>query len=77
MFTEVFTNCIKYVSKTIYVWRLCCDGKWFNPIQDGPPQDYSQMGDKKRPPIPKICHTYPAMMKLDKVTLPKEHPKNT
>ena len=28
-----------------------------------------------RPPIPKICHTYPTMMKPDSYTLPKEDPK--
>ena len=26
--------------------------------------------------LPKICHTYPTMMKLDSYTLPKEDPKN-
>ena len=32
-------------------------------------------GDKKAP-LPKICHTYPTMMKLGSYTLPKEDPKN-
>ena len=27
-------------------------------------------------PLPKICHTYPAIMKLGSYTLPKEDPKN-
>ena len=33
-------------------------------------------GVPKRPPLPKICHTYPAMMKRSSYTLPKEDPKN-
>ena len=33
------------------------------------------MGGPKRPDLPKICHTYPAMMKLGSYTLPKEDPK--
>ena len=36
----------------------------FNPIQDGFLQGCSRMGEPKRPPLPKICHTYPTMMKL-------------
>ena len=28
------------------------------------------------PPLPKICHKYPTMMKLGTVILPKEDPKN-
>ena len=31
----------------------------------------------KRSPIPKICHTYPAKIKVGCYTLPKEDPKNT
>ena len=34
-----------------------------NPIQDGPFRGCSRMGGKKVP-HPKICHTYPAIMKL-------------
>ena len=35
-------------------------------------------GGPKRPPLPKIFHTYPTMMKHGTVsyTLPKEDPKN-
>ena len=33
-------------------------------------------GAKRHPPLPKICHTYPTMMKLSSYTLPKEDPKN-
>ena len=36
----------------------------FNPIQDGHFWDCSQIGGKKGPPVPIICHTYPTMMKL-------------
>ena len=32
---------------------------------------------QKGPPFPKICHTYPTMVKLGKVIPdPKENPKN-
>ena len=30
----------------------------------------------KKVPLPKICHAYPVMMKLDSYTLSKEDPKN-
>ena len=42
---------------------------WFyiNPIQDWPFWGCSRMGEPKRPPLPKISHTYPRMMKLGKV----------
>ena len=41
--------------------------RWaFNPIQDGPFPGCSRIGGKKVP-LPKICHTYPAKMKLGKV----------
>ena len=33
-------------------------------------------GGPKRPPLPKICHTYPTVMKLGSYTLPKEDHKN-
>ena len=42
--------------------------KSLNPIQDGHFRGCSQMGGAKRPPIPKISHTYPTMMKLGTVT---------
>ena len=37
-----------------------------NPIQDGLFWDCSRMGEAKKPPpaLPKICCTYPTMMKL-------------
>ena len=42
-----------------------------NPIQDGPFRGCSRMGGgeggAKRPPLPKICHTYPIKMKLGTV----------
>ena len=31
---------------------------------------------KSHPPLPKMCHTYLAMMKLGSYALPKEDPKN-
>ena len=33
-------------------------------------------GGQKKAPLPKICHTFPAIVKLDSYTLPKEDPKN-
>ena len=50
----------------------------FNPIHDGLFCGCSRMkGGAKRPPLPKICHTYPTMMKHGSYTSPKEDPKNT
>ena len=31
---------------------------------------------KRPPPLPKVCHTYPTIMKLGSYTSPKEDPKN-
>ena len=40
----------------------------FNPIQDGHFWCCPRMrGGKKAPPLPKICHRYPTMMKLGTV----------
>ena len=39
----------------------------FNFIQDGYFRGGSWIGGPKRPTLPKICHTYPTMMKLDTV----------
>ena len=39
----------------------------FNPIQHGPFRGCSRMGAKKTS-LPRICHTYPTMMKLGTVT---------
>ena len=33
-------------------------------------------GGQKGPPLSKICHTYPTMMKLGSFTLPIEDQKN-
>ena len=45
--------------------------KFSNPIQDGPFRGCSRMGwGAKRPPIPKICYTYPTIMKLS-ILLPQ------
>ena len=38
-----------------------------NPIQDGHFRGWSLIGGAKRPLLPKICHTYPTMMKLGTV----------
>ena len=51
-----------------------------NPIQNGLYLGCSQIGvgggGQKKAPLPKICHTFPAIVKLDSYTLPKEDPKN-
>ena len=38
-----------------------------NPIQDGHFRGCSRMEEGKKDPLPKICHTYPSMMKLGTV----------
>ena len=40
---------------------------YFNTAQDGPFRGCSRMGGTKIPPLPKISHTYPTMMKLSTV----------
>ena len=37
------------------------------PIQNGPLRDCSRIGERQKGPLPKICHTYSAMMKFDTV----------
>ena len=39
-----------------------------NPIQDGLFWGSSRMGGNKKAPLPKICYTYPTIMKLGTVT---------
>ena len=48
---------------------LSCRWYYFNPIQDGHFRGCWRMGGEggKRSPLPKICHTYPTMIKLDTV----------
>ena len=45
--------------------KLVTSGAIFtvNPVQDGPFRGCSWMGGGKKAPLPKICHTYPTMMK--------------
>ena len=40
----------------------------FNPIQNGPFWGCSQVWGAKKTPLPKICYTYPTMMKPGTVT---------
>ena len=48
----------------------------FNPIQDGPFWGCSRMGGDKKASLPKICYTYPTMMKLSTaIPCPKKIPK--
>ena len=63
------------------VRNSCTECKFFtvsiiNPIQDELFQGCSRIGGggQKCPPLPKICHTYPAMMKLGTVI---PYPKKT
>ena len=57
-------------------FRTPFHGQQVNPIQDRHFQGWSRMGGgAKRLPLPKICHTYPTMMKPGAV-IPKEDPKN-
>ena len=52
---------------------------FLKPVQHGLFLGCSWMGEggTKRPSFPKICHTYPTMMKLGgNYTLPKEETKN-
>ena len=54
------------------LWFLMSIFKWnidINPVQDGPFRCCSQMGVGvgQKAPLPKICHTYPTMMKLGTV----------
>ena len=39
-------------------------------------QIFQNVGTFQKGLLPKICHTYPTMMKLGSYTLPKEDPKN-
>ena len=50
----------------LYFSRFC---PYVNPIQDGLFRGCSRMGlgGTKRPPLPKIFHTYPTMMKVGAV----------
>ena len=38
-----------------------------NPIQNGPFLGCSRMGRVQKGPLPKVCHTYPTMMRLGSV----------
>ena len=66
-FKLLFRKCVTYVAGRSI----------FNPIQDGHFRGCSRMGGGgERSPLPKICHTYPTVMKLGSYTLPKEDHKN-
>ena len=56
---------ILFLSKFIFLFNKIHGLFDFNHIQDGSFWGCSRMGvGAKRPPLPKICHTYPTMMKL-------------
>ena len=67
---------IKHFSFYAYIIKVNSSDPNFNPTRHGP--FYSQMGWRAKNTflLPKFCHTYPTMMKLDSYTLPKEDPKN-
>ena len=61
-------NCSKKFLQKVkyYVLKICA--LIVNPIQDGHFWGWSRMEGGKRPlPLPKICHTYPTVMKLGTV----------
>ena len=43
---------------------ICIYKRPFNPIQDGRFRGCSRMGGANSPSLPKICHTYPTVMRL-------------
>ena len=49
--------------------------RFLNPIQDGHFRGCSRMAFLV--PLPKICQSYPTMIKLGSYILPKEDPKKT
>ena len=52
----------------IWPWRFYDQiGDEFNPIQYGSFQGCSKIGGSKKAPLPKICHTYPTMVKIGTV----------
>ena len=70
--TQIFT--VKLTERSNHTFSVCFMNHFFqtyalfNPIQDGPFQGFSRIrGEPTRPPLPKICHTYPIMMKLGTV----------
>ena len=58
-----------WVYFAIMIIVVCLWKRNFNPVQDGPFWGCSQVdgggGEANRPPLPKICHTNPTMMKFD------------
>ena len=71
-FTTTYSLLITFYSLFLFInfyyllvklWKLSN----VNPIQDGLFRGCSQMGGGKKAPLPKTCHTYPAMMKLGTV----------
>ena len=61
-------NLYKFLRKHPVVKKSTLSSSYINPIQDGPFWGCPQMGEgKKTPPLCKIRHTYPALMKLGTV----------
>ena len=65
---EAHTNFFQPLNST-FMWtsNFYYMSMYLNPIQDGLLRGWSRMEGPKRPPIPKICHIYPTMMKLGTV----------
>ena len=56
------------LAKNVYLWyENIFQIAVFNPIQDGHFRGCSRMGGGQKGPFPKICRTYPALMKLSTV----------
>ena len=51
---------LKLLNCSVKMIKLC----GFNPVQDGRFWTTHEWGSPKKAPLPKICHTYPTMMKL-------------
>ena len=56
---------IKWIKS--YLTNLLIASSLLNPIQDGHFRGCSWMEGSKKAPLPKICHTYPTMIKLGTV----------
>ena len=64
-------SCVKFYTFFIFLIFLL-----FEPYSGWAFSGLLTDGGAKRPPLPKICQTYPTMMKLGKVILYLKRPKN-
>ena len=59
-----FHRCLKEIKVLFLLFSPKFSGVCFNSLQDGPFQGCSRMGGGQKRSLPKICHIYPAHMKL-------------